>query len=429
MNDSELSSTSIQHTTIEHWDHLIDRGNKRQRKEIRVVLPYFIVNGLQVDDIDDIVLTKLFQYLQAPERNNSENGLSEKHARWTVNSAVHAITDLYEGEVPFKPLEGPRDRAEEQHDRFLDTYGVEIDRYQSARHIDQGSKNAEVNAFKNCIRALEDLGSVPNSLESLVMPDHRSNLMQALYERGRKGSFVQAMRTLAMFALHCDHGDAEDAHEAFSAAAHEQNCSQAMPSGQVSRLLPHIEKSGFKALFDQLFAEALVPSDFDPSTIRRNNRIASALYALLAIFAPATFKHIHHASFTGRLCQKQNGERRLLKIPPHDEGLEECIHDHLSGMIDNLYWAYHRAGVIPSGIMVDRNGLKRPSSNAVRSVEILLRSLKIKLTLLDLREIGVAKALQAGDDPNKVARAVRMSDYAFWKRYSEFSDTVKKIKA
>ena len=428
MNNFEGSSAPIRCTVIEHWDHLIEHGNKRQRKDIRVVLPYFIANGLQVDDINNRVLTDLSQYLQAPERDHSKNGLSEKHARWTVNSAVHAITDLSDDDVSFTPLEGPRDSSEQKHEQFINTYSVELEGYFATRNTDTLSQKAEINAFKNCVTALEGIGFIPSSLKSIVTKEVRPDLMQALHERGRMGSFVQAMRTLALFAVHCSHDDAEDAHEIFSAAAHEEGCSQAMPSEQQSRLLPYIEESGFQKIFDQLMDEAWVPSDFDPSSIRRNNRIASALYALLAIFAPATFRLIYSAEFAGAQSHTSCGVRPLLKIGPHDESLEKCIHPYMSKIIDRLYHGYRRHGITPVGIMVGRDGVKRSSYNAVRSAEVLLRSLEIELTLLDLRELGIAKAIMAGDGPDRIARAARMSERAFWIRYNGFSDIVKQIK-
>ena len=198
---------------------------------------------------------------------------------------------------------------------------------------------------------------------------------------------------------------------------------------QEEELLPYIGRDGLRKIVGPVIGIASQAMTFDVNATRSQaNPVSSAICVLVMLFAPASFGTVHAARFIGESRTTRRGDRPTLALPPHGDSIEAPLSADLRKLIDAFYFRYADVGIHPEGLTVDPDGSLRSKQCAIASIEALLAGEGIALTLLQLRDLGVAQALWKDRKPEDMARAARMGRRAIKARFSKLDKTIKREK-
>ncbi len=425
MDKTQQNPSLAPSLTAGDWETFTRKGNKVQRKALRALKHLLIEAGISPDGLDQ----KLFEKHVFPHHTDCDSA-DEPTSRGRVNSFMRAFNAIgVTFPMPMQVLSGiagPMDIQAAAKRTFAERFDDDLATYFGHREIADKARSGDLNGLFNATCALEENGVAVANLQDLIIEQNIEIIRDNLDERGQKGAHVQVISVLAHLAAQA--GD-QDCRQDLLDSINGMKTKSEINTDNEDLLLPYVGKIGLPKIVKPILEIAIGAKDFDIEATRSQaNTISSAICILIMIFAPATFDTIYNARFVGEAYSTKRGLRPTLALPQYNDSIEAPLNKKLRNLIDKIYFRYVDAGVRPEGLMMNPDGSCRSKGNSIASIEAILAEKEIKLTPLQLRDLGVAQALWRGKSPEDMARAARMGRGAMKDRFSNLVLTIQKVK-
>jgi len=412
------------------WRAVVPYGDKRQRRVMRFFEPHFVARGVGPLDVDDARLRALVAslpvdaakaYFKQPDANNRYAANSLIRAFVAIEARAHLglprLTEIPALNAPARANKKAFEAcfAAELKGFFLnyrlpDVHKTEATRAKLAAKggaaISTANKNETVNGLFNAFNIVSDAIGAPDRLVELCGAAARPVITKAT-KAENWGRAIQMLRALSQLAqAHDDFAAAAD-FDQLAVGVSARNDGNVIGAELLLNLQPFADPSVFSRFGAALVAKARFAQPRDLKIKTTLIRVGSALAALAAVSAPATFEKVADCSFEGDPDLKRARQRKTLSSNKHGN-LEAQLIDKERDLIDDFFFGFVEAfGSAPRCLLAGKDGQLRPWAQS--SVNKLLRKLGAPFTGQDLRDLGVYRMAWNGDPVEKMATAARLN--------------------
>ncbi|MDI9849536.1 hypothetical protein QM467_15885 [Rhodoblastus sp. 17X3] len=420
----------------QQWDDVVKKGTKRQRRILRFFKLYFIERGVAPSEVDAALLSNILAALPE-DAAKAYFRQPDMIARYAANALIHALADIRKRTGMDLPLLDaiPSVDAQAEADRaaFEKRFAVELAALfktyrlpaihateamlekiaQKGRvPISEENRNGIINGLVNAKNYLAADGVTIDRLTDLYGETAMAIITPAA-KADSTGRSIQALRSLSQLAqFHHDYGAANELNALAAQIAHDHDLgvisAAVVRSFQSYRDIGKFQEFGATLVQNAQFAE---PDDLKKLTVLV--RVSSALGALVAVSAPASFEIITHCTFSG----EPTWSRRPMLFSKKYGSLENQLTPPLRDLIGSFYLGFERAyGFPPKSLTPGKDG--QLAKGAVSAVTRLLARIEAPFTARSLRDLGVYRVAWAAEETNgedlieDIAKATRLSpDY------------------
>lgn len=422
----------------QQWDDVVKKGTKRQRRILRFFTLYFIERGVAPSEVDTALLSKVLAALPE-DAAKAYFRQPDMIARYAANALIHALADIRKrtsmdlpqlDEIPGVDAQADADRAAFEV-RFAAELAALFKTYRlPAVHateamlekiaqngrvpISEANKNGIINGLVNTKNYLAAANFAIDRLTDLYS-ETAMGIITPAAKGDKTGRSIQALRSLSQLAqFHHDYGVANELNALAAQIAHDHDLGvisdAVVRSFQPYRDIGKFQEFGATLVENAQFAE---PDDLEKLTVLV--RVSSALGALVAVSAPASFEIITHCTFSGE--PDPTRPRRPTLFSKKYGAIENQLTPPLRDLISGFYLGYERAfGIPPKSLTPGKDG--RLAKGAVSAVSRLLSRIKAPFTAKSLRDLGVYRMAWVAEETSRedliedIAKATRLSpDY------------------
>ncbi len=401
-------------------------GTKRQRKDLRIVTPWFVQQGIQPHSLSQPHFDEAYRTRLA----GLAHEFDENKLRYVLNAFAEVINFFlvyfFKQPTLLSKIAGPIALQQQIKQQFRAQYASCIVSYCEGRAKDNNLSEydmtpVEENSLYNCVVAAQSKGGTIIAFQDLMKSRIITSIMDWCDENPGKARMVAMMTVLGHLA---NHAGLVKTRKRVLDKARPNRTPPHLSAQKVRTLTSYANTDRFSSLINALQDVVEAQSDFEIGAIRAANLFTSAIAVLVAIFAPATLETIHAAIFSGKYRDGVFGCRHTLAITNGHDNIEDPLPEWLRKHIDLIFYKYSGEDTSPVSLFSTSSSGIRNKSVVVCTIETLLKDLCPNLTIHDLRDLGVAQMLAAGDSEMTIARASRLSEYAVRTRFENLKQTI-----
>ena len=413
------------------WSDAIEFGTKRQLRVLRFFAPFFIARGIDRRDVDDTNLREIVESLpvDAAKKYFKQPDMTTRYA---ANAFIKAFADIAtRARVSLSGLAlmpGIDAQARAAKDEFEIRYTGELEQLFGfyrlpAIHatettlakiaakgrlvISSANREGIVNGLFNAANIVTAAIGARERLVELCGSAARPIITQAV-KAETPGRAAQMVRSLSQLAQSYEDIKAAAEFDQLAVQIATDNDFNFINADLVSRLEPFSDENVFEALGAALVSQAKFAEAVDLTTKIILVRVGSALGALVAISAPASFDIIVDCFFGGKSDLARSRQRPTLFSKQHG-GLESQLNSETRNLIDVFYFGFRAAfGFPPQALMAGKDGKLRVGAQS--SVNKLLDKIGAPFTGRELRDVAIFRMAWAGDRIATIASAARLSE-------------------
>lgn len=412
-----------------NWDMFILFGEKRQRMHLRALLAWFVLQGILPSTLSQFI----FDQAYATNLVGVTHIYSRDQLRYALNSFAVVVNDILGVYFSIAPLltkiPGPQALQQQAKEAFRSQFETCLASYLLSRAKKRKGmvhlSLEEENGLFNCAASMQACGIQITTLFDLTVRSNVTVLMDWCDANPSDARTVQMMTVIGHLA---DQAGLPATRSRVLAKARPLRTDSHLEATKIRILASYAGTERFSDLVYSLKHVLDQEKYFTVETSRSPLSFVSAVATLLAIFAPATLETLHSARFNGEIRRGSLGQRPTLAVHNGLDNLERPVPEGISLYIDMIYAKYSYNDKGPSSMFSDVNGEVRSRPLVVSSIETLLLKIGVGLTVHDLRDLGVAQALAAGDTFTTIATAARMSTRATRDRFTNLAQTIKDTK-